>query len=212
MSFGRLAETQAEKEAMAMDVVKIDDISRERARELYQEYKTHRHYATPVDDEIRKAYREIARGGVVIKALESIASAGLGADGLPRLAIGRADLTHIHCRLSNDGSGVFASEATMHRSNAAKSLRIAMPPGSFKGAGHIWRARAVMPLIPIHLRPRHALENYHVLWEAEWQPIPPRDPYLLRRIGDGDLWLVLAAWDLTEVERAAMASRINLTN
>lgn len=196
-----------------MDVVKIDDISRERARELYQEYKTHRHYATPVDDEIRKAYREIARGGVVIKALESVARAGLGDDGLPRLAIARADLSHVHCRLSMDGSATFASVETLHRSRGSKSLRITFPAGTFKGvAASKWRAQAVMPLIPIHLRPRHALENYHVLWEAEWQPIPPRDPYLLRRIGDGDLWLVLAAWDLTEVERAAMASRINLTN
>jgi len=36
----------------------------------------------------------------------------------------------------------------------------------------------------------------------------PRDPMLLRRLG-GDLWLVVAHWDLTEVERAAMATRVN---
>lgn len=65
-----------------------------------------------------------------------------------------------------------------------------------------------MPLIPVHLRPRHALDNYHVLWEAEWSRVVPRDPYLLRRIGNADLWLVLAAWDLTEVERAALATRV----
>lgn len=37
----------------------------------------------------------------------------------------------------------------------------------------------------------------------------PKDPYLLRRIGKGDMWLVVAAWDLTEVERAALATRLN---
>ncbi len=50
--------------------------------------------------------------------------------------------------------------------------------------------------------------NYHILWEAEWTKIVPRDPYLLRRIGQADLWLVVAAWNLTEVERAALSTRI----
>ena len=62
--------------------------------------------------------------------------------------------------------------------------------------------------MPIHLRPKRGLANYHVLWEAEWTPSPPRDPFLLRRIGKADLWLVVAQWDLTEVERAALATRV----
>jgi hypothetical protein len=65
----------------------------------------------------------------------------------------------------------------------------------------------VVPLVPIHLRPRRALGAYHILWEAEWKRVPPVDPMLLRRIG-GDIWLVVAAWDLTEVERAAMQTRL----
>lgn len=52
------------------------------------------------------------------------------------------------------------------------------------------------------------MAKYHILWEAEWAPIPPRDPMLLRRIGEADLWVVVAHWDLTEVERAALATRI----
>lgn len=194
-----------------MEVVKIDDVSRAKARELYEQYKAHKHCATPVDDEIRKAYREIARGGVVIKALESVARAGLNSERLPKLAIGRADLPHIDLRLGHDGSAVFAEEHS-HHSRAHPSKRFAFPRGTFPGgASEKWKYRAVTPMIPAYLRPRHALENYHILWEADWCAIP-RDPYLLRRIGDGDLWLVLAAWDLTEVERAAMASRIALTN
>jgi hypothetical protein len=58
------------------------------------------------------------------------------------------------------------------------------------------------------VRPRRGLENYNVLWEAVWQPAPPVDPMLLRRIGEADLWVVVAAWELTEVERAALAARI----
>jgi hypothetical protein len=52
------------------------------------------------------------------------------------------------------------------------------------------------------------MQNYHVLFEAVWSKAPPSDPFLLRRLGKGDLWLVLAMWDLTEVERAALAARL----
>jgi hypothetical protein len=67
---------------------------------------------------------------------------------------------------------------------------------------------AMVPMIPAHLKPRRGLANYHILWEAEWERVPPRDPYLLRRIGKADLWLVVAHWDLTEVERAALSTRV----
>jgi hypothetical protein len=58
------------------------------------------------------------------------------------------------------------------------------------------------------VRPRRGIENHHVLWEAIWQPAPPVDPMLPRRIGEADLWVVCAAWELTEVERAVLASRV----
>lgn len=80
-------------------------------------------------------------------------------------------------------------------------------PGQ-KDRGRWNAAQATLPLIPLHLRPQRALANYHILWEAEWTRIPPRDPYLLRRIGNADLWLVVAHWDLTEVERGALATRV----
>jgi hypothetical protein len=68
---------------------------------------------------------------------------------------------------------------------------------------------ALTPIVPLNVRPKRGLENYHVLWEAEWQPVPPGDPYLLRRIGRSDAWLVVAAWHLTEIERAVLATRMN---
>ena len=67
----------------------------------------------------------------------------------------------------------------------------------------------MVPIVPLHLRPKRGLQNYYTLWEAEWGPIVPKDPMLLRPIGKGDMWLVVAAWDLTEVERAALSTRLN---
>jgi len=48
------------------------------------------------------------------------------------------------------------------------------------------------------------LDRFHILWEADWHLDPPQDPALLRRLM-GDLWVVLAVWDLTSLERAVLA-------
>lgn len=69
------------------------------------------------------------------------------------------------------------------------------------------RLKAMAPTIPPPLRPPHHLRNYHLLWEAEWtvgSMIPPGDPALLKHLG-GDLFAVLAVWDLSPLEKAALA-------
>ncbi len=179
-------------------------VDRAKAKELYRAYRKHQHYSEPMDKEIQRAYQLIAQGRMVIKALESIRLAGLGDDGLPKLAIARADKDRCSLTLNNDG-GARMDTPGSHRGARGQEFRF--PVGSF-GQVKWRRADAIVPLIPIHLRPKRALAGYHVLWEAEWTLTPPRDPYLLRRIG-GDMWLVVAAWDLTEVERAAMATRMS---
>lgn len=180
-------------------------LSRKKALELYRTYKTHQHYSAPIDREIQRAYQLIAQGRVIIKALESIKLAGIGEDKLPLLAICRADQEKCELRADTNGSASFSAPG-WHRGK--RGQRFGFDAGSFPGIKQAWRAEALVPIIPIHLRPKRGLANYHVLWEAEWTKIVPRDPMLLRRVG-GDLWLVVAAWDLTEVERAALATRLN---
>lgn len=189
-------------------------LDRAKARELWQQYKSHQHYSTPIDLEVQRAYKLIAQGRVVIKALESIKASGADEHGLPRLAIVRADAKDCFFRVSPDGSAVFSAVDGWGTSHWHRRHRVPMPVGSFPGAAarrpNQWgAAKANVPLVPIHLRPKRGLANYHILFEAEWEPVPPRDPMLLRRIGKGDMWLVVAAWDLTEIERAAMAARIS---
>jgi hypothetical protein len=193
-----------------MDVEKIA-LDRTKARELWREYRKHQHYEEPVDEAIRRTYQLIAQGHVVIKALESIRLAGVDAEGLPKLAIVRADADECWCELWMNGSARFA----MDRYAKSRGWRryIDLPHGTFPArqshrGGYTDVLRAVVPIIPIHLRPKRGLANYHILWEADWERIPS-DPMLLRRIGRGDLWLVVAAWDLTEVERAALATRVS---
>jgi hypothetical protein len=183
-------------------------LDRNEARRLYREYKKHVHFSTKEDHAIRRAYQAIAQGKMVIKAMESIVAAGLGADGFPKLAIARADAQRCLLRILTNGSGWMASDELWTRS---ASKKIEFPALSFPPRMNAVLDRAAMvPIIPVHLRPRRALEQYHILFEAEWRKVVPKDPYLLRRIGDGDMWVVVAHWDLTEVERAALAHRLNL--
>ena len=189
-----------------MDVQTIK-LGRERARELYRAYKKHAHYSEPIDWELQRTYQLLAQGRLVIQALESIKQAGLGPDRLPRLAICEANAKEVYFASSHDGSGFFTAD----RNARGNSRKIEFASGSFSGVdrSRYNMAKALLPMIPLHLRPKRGLANYHILWEAEWTPVPVRDPYLLRRIGKGDIWLVVAAWELTEVERAALSTRIN---
>lgn len=195
-------------------------VDRKEARELYRKYKEHQAYSAPIDWEVQRTYQLLAQGKVIIRAIESIKMAGLNEQGLPKLALAPATAEAAHIRRERNGAMVMSpSDDFWHV--RARQFRFAaetftFPAESFPIYTHEGKRyrhsnsthKAIMPTIPVHLRPKRALETYHVLWEAEWHPVPPRDPYLLRRIGKADLWLVVAHWDLTEVERAALATRI----
>ena len=189
-----------------METVALE-MEREEAGRLMRKYREHRAYQRPIDQEIERIYRAIAKGGVVIRALESIRAAGVNEKGLPKLAICRADATECIVRIHGDGSARFA-DSTWVNGNTSRSRFFDFEPGSFPSAAK--SGKAIVPLIPIDVRPARGLQNYHVLFEAIWSPVPPVDPFLLRRIGSGDSWLVVAAWELTEVERAVMADRIRV--
>lgn len=189
---------------MQVEQIKLD---RKEARELYRAYKKHAHYSEPIDDEIRRAYQLIAQGRLVIKALESIRLAGVDAMGFPKLAIMRADQSKCFGRMWANGSAEFTH--SQWGSRYARGLRFEFSAASFPRRQESGSAEAIVPICPINHRPKRGLANYHILWEAEWTRVVPKDPMLLRRIGMGDMWLVVAAWDLTEVERAALATRLS---
>jgi hypothetical protein len=181
-----------------MKVESLQMIDPAQAAELYRKYQEHRAYQKPHDAEIARIYREIARGRTVIRALESIRAAGLDAEGFPKLAICPA---HMPTCFWRPGSNVCTFGPRSPRSNQRSGIVRMDWPGLRTG---LWEGEAIVPLIPIHLRPKRGLQNYHILWEAEWAKRYPVDPYLLRRFG-GDAWIVVAAWDLTDVERAVMS-------
>lgn len=182
------------------------EMDREEAARMWRKYREHRAYSKPIDQEIERIYHAISKGKVVIRALDSIVKAGLQDNGLPHLAIVRADKQSCYCTVARDGSCVM-SDARWITGRTARSKIFRFPVGSFPAA-HQRDGEAIVPHIPPDIRPARGLENYAILFEAIWTPVPPIDPMLLRRIGLGDTWLVCGAWELSSIERAVMQDRI----
>jgi hypothetical protein len=167
------------------------------------------------DEAIAAGYRAAARGLPVVVLPDVFAAGGWFPNGLPRLAITRADATV--CRVEVNGwrddrrTLVFADDDRSSNRGAlvgSHTVRVSMPAPE-RVARQRWRGRTTVPLIPPRHRPRRPrLRAFHVLWEVEaWDPTPPRDPALLRHIR-GDLWSVMATWDLTDLERAVLSQRV----
>jgi hypothetical protein len=66
--------------------------------------------------------------------------------------------------------------------------------------------RALVPKIPPLLKPAGDLSDFFILWEAKWEAVAPVDPILLRRVSES-VFVVLAQWDLTPLERSVLETR-----
>src|SRR5262245_37526237 len=96
-------------------------LERSKAKTLYQDYKKHLHYAKPIDKEIGRAYQLLAQGRLIIRVFDSIKNAGVNENGLPILALARADWKECFCNISFDGSVRFAKERWL-RSNGQRYM------------------------------------------------------------------------------------------
>lgn len=156
-------------------------------------------------DQLERAYKQVAKGRAVINLRNAILDSPTFENGLPKLAIARADQSKVHVRRNWDR----LTFSCGHWRQRSPTLRFEFNnlPRKEKSLD----AETLVPMIPPAARKiagyRRSLEKMFVLWEVEeWLPTPPVDPYLLAHIG-GDLYAVLAAWDLTPIERAVMAAR-----
>lgn len=72
-----------------------------------------------------------------------------------------------------------------------------------------WRTSSPVqvPPIPAQHRPEN-LENHYIVWEQNWgeKILAPKDPALLEHVV-GDVYMVHAVWDLTELEAAALRGK-----
>lgn len=181
-------------------------MSKKDALEAFRAYrKAVRERHSAEDVALMRGYKALAKGRQVLDVHDTFQRAGVDARGRPRLAISRADLGRVEMYYYRDGSARFSRRRGYHWQKGETFYRVLLPAGTLPANRASGDASAVVPIIPPRFRPVHALRGYHVLWEAEWEDVP-RDPMLLKHLS-GALYAVLAAWDLTELERAVLRGR-----
>jgi len=155
------------------------------------------------DRNIVKGLRALAKGKRLIDVNEAIVAGGLNAERLPRLAIARA---HAQNAFLEEWGGItfyWHDDRVWNSYRTSDRFCWKLPRDAFGREIPNQRFTAPAPFIPPAHRPKHKLENYFLLWEAVWKPAPPRDPYLLRPIV-GSLMEIVAEWDVTDLEAAAV--------
>lgn len=171
---------------------------------------------TETDRRIADGYKVLAKGGRLVDVNEALRFAGLNLAGIPKLAIARAHVeasrwqARTECRYVENQYRLFHTGGGQYHYGPNRSR--------ITGDRVIWWLdndvfdrrkvqssrdfRALTPHIPLPHRPKYKLENYFLLWEANWFALP-RDPYLLRPI-TGALMEIIAEWDLSDLEIAAV--------
>jgi hypothetical protein len=177
---------------------------------------------TETDRRIADGYKVLAKGGRLIDVSEALKAGGLNLAGIPKLAIARAHVHRTEWRAGLefgyvDGAYTGWAHGGGRYEWGPRRTRIvddrvqwSVPADTFDRT-KVQTSRdfsALAPHIPLPHRPKFKLENYFLLWEANWHTLP-RDPYLLRAI-TGALMEIVAEWDLTDLEIAAV--RASTTN
>ncbi len=194
------------------------------AAERYAEYlrATNR---TTEDEQCKRIYRAIARGNRVVNLCEAMRLGGTDHLYRPRLAIARA--SNLEQSVGFEwwqGRPVFGNPWTARSVGIVAGIeegvfhsRVVLPGVTFPCNGddgllgqtangtNIWSINASVPIIPPALRPKQP-QAYHILWEVdEWtagRTVPEHslDPLLLKHLGSW-FFVIVAEWDLTDVER-----------
>ena len=172
--------------------------------------------------ETANAYEQLAKGTPLLRLSMAIQQAGRFPDERPRLAIARADRKEVYFRWhANRRDAFYHSSNRFDARCNTPSLRIdvdmGLPNPAFSVGNKGQRyskdveGYSLVPMVPADVRPKHGqLKDWFVLWEVEqWADRPhgshvDPDPLLLKHLG-GDLYAVLAQWDLTEIERAILS-------
>ena len=134
-------------------------VDKEVARDALRAYRQAKAPVTEEDRSIMTAYREIARGRMVVQAIESIRVAGWKPNGTSVLALIRADIRRIRGSFSHSAVSFTAATSRGHWKGHVRVDRMPPRPAS----ALTWNAEATVPLIPLQHRPKASLANYHIL-------------------------------------------------
>jgi hypothetical protein len=191
----------------------IAESGRHEVKELTQRARIRRQEIAAQDRAILAGYEAIKKHKSIISLRATLAAGGEDDQHRPKLAIARADERAVEMTRWDNGrvdyKGVQHWTDNTYAEKPHNTNRdfqffelLSHVEGLGRQGWHRIEFEAVVPHIPPGLRP-DALERYNILWEADWQRMQPIDPALLRHLR-GDLFVVVATWDLTELERAVL--------
>lgn len=170
------------------------------ATEKWHEYNAAmKKSGNPLYKDLAKVYQQTRNGKSVIDIVDVFKRGGFHPNGHPKLAIAPANSKVGNCLMWNS-----TMEFKGDSYNKKTEVSIDLIPQDRR-----WiQLKAPVPMIPPRLLPPKISEDHYILWEVDkWEMVPPVDPWLLERITK-TMFVVLAAWDLTPLERACMAARI----
>lgn len=158
------------------------------------------------DQRWAQLYKALRGGARVLNLHDAFRKTGVNDKGQPRLAIARADWPNVWYHPTTGRIACVFTPEAWHNERATRK-NIYLPLGVFGDQEKklTWNLlRSPVPYVPPDVRPQFALRNYHILFEVEQWNVYPHDPYLLRHVG-GQLYIVLAEWDLTPLEVSLFA-------
>lgn len=210
------ATVKPEEEKSPIEKVEKIMIPEEQAKEEWKKYcellKERKEKFLKV---MKDSFYHAKEGRALINIYDVMRKAGLNEKNEPKLAIARADLNKVIFRKRDTGSGIFEMGEGWNRSfrfdvELTQGIFDIQWPRKDEKSNASWnikdeRITAAVPNVPAQLMPKGSLENYYILWEVdEWKKMPkPKDPFLLKRISQ-NMFVILGAWDLTELEVAIM--------
>lgn len=202
-------------------MIQLEEISEARstAKVKWREYRTALRENKNQDyKDLTKAYNQLKGGRKLVDIFKAIQKGGIDENTYhPKLAIAQAKCTKVLCKYRQQGSVDYINtyKTKLWRWNVRKediSLSNCLPAIPKEKFVNQWQSdfqlEAPVPIIPAKVMPKILTDDYYVLWEVdEWKLIPPTDPYLLKRITK-TLFVVLAGWNLTPLEKSVMHGRM----
>ena len=210
-----------------MDIEKIQ-MPKEKAKAEWKKYnelikKRHDKYL----EDMKKCMYDLSKGKELIDIYKGMEKAGVNKECHPKMAIARADWKNVVFVKRDDGRGVFSfsgndwaslqcGDVDLQPYTFMEWARAKEPLKTDKRTYDVdisWqianpKVKTKVPIIPATLMPDGELIKYYILWEVErWEELPQKkDPLLLKRITE-NLFVILSAWEVTELEQSIISGR-----
>lgn len=192
-----------------MNVIKSEELTSDLCEEDFEKEKARwAKGGTKGDLAVVQALEALQQGRTLIDLPAVLAKGGFNpkytSSKMPSLTVAPAFAKEVSMRVWHDGEMVL-------KSGRFPQWKMNLPSGytfSRSGDAVSYSGVATVPGMPPEIR-EIARKEHLVLWQAEWRKIgsqvqrPPRDPALLERL-NGNMYVVLAAWDLTALEASAL--------